>query len=353
MRPTRAHSIAMTIDAAPQRLDADWLAHRYDPGHDAYHMLPVPRQTHRDSIFLTDEYLPADLTPLVLRRRDAMSRAAPTAPLHWIFHSAFCCSTLLARAFDLPGVAMGLKEPVVLNDLIGWRRRQEPGPDIATVLDDTLALLARPFAEGEALVVKPSTAANALAPAMLALRPDSTAVLLYAPLPTFLASIAKKELEGRLWVRTLLAGMLDDGLAPFGYSAREHFSHTDLQVAALAWLGQQMLFADLVKRYGAGRVRTLDSATLTTQPRATMAAAARLFGLPMSDQLLDEVVAGPVFRRHSKFGNTFDAGARAVEHRQAADTHAREIEVVTRWAERVAESFGVALTAPAPLLAAS
>lgn len=350
MRPTRAHSITMTIHAPPQRLDAEWLVHRYDPGHDAYHLLPVARQTHRDSVFLTDEYLPAGVEPLVLRRRDAMMRAAPAAPLHWIFHSAFCCSTLLVRAFDLPGTAMGLKEPVVLNDLIGWRRRQESGPDMATVVDDTLTLLARPFAHGEAVVVKPSTAINALAPALLALRPGSAAVLLYAPLPTFLASIAKKELEGRLWVRTLLSGMLDDGLAPFGYSAREHFAHTDLQVAALAWLGQQILFADLVTRFGAGRVRTLDSASLTARPRVAMAAAAQLFGMPMSDRVLDEVVAGPAFRRHSKFGNAFDAGARAAEHRDAADTHAREIDVVVRWAERVADSFGVGLTPPAPLL---
>lgn len=350
MRPGRAHSFAMTIDALQQRLGAEWLAHRYDPGHDAYHMLPVPRQTHRESIFLTDEYLPAGTKPLIVGRAEAIARSTPAAPLHWIFHSAFCCSTLLARAFDLPGSAMGLKEPVVLNDLIGWRRRHEPGPDMATVLSDTLALLARPFADGEAVVVKPSTAANALGPAVLALRPASAAVLLYAPLPTFLASIAKKELEGRLWVRTLLAGMLDDGLAPFGYSAREHFAHTDLQVAALAWLGQQMLFADLVARYGTDRIRTLDSATLTAQPRAAMAAAARLFAIPMSDRLLDDLVAGPAFKRHSKFGNAFDAGARAMEHRAAADTHAREIEVVVRWAERVAESFGIALTPPAALL---
>lgn len=342
---------AMATAASPARLDAEWLAHRYDPRHDAYHLLPVTRRTHRDSVFLTDEYLPAGLDPLVLHRRDALARTPPPAPLHWIFHSAFCCSTLLARAFDMPGVAMGLKEPVVLNDLIGWRRRQDAGPDMATVLDDTLKLLARPFASGEAVVVKPSTAINALAPALLALRPDSAAILLYAPLPTFLGSIAKKELEGRLWVRTLLAGMLDDGLAPFGYSAREHFAHTDLQVAALAWLGQQMLFADLVRRYGAGRVRTLDSATLTREPRATMAAAAHLFRLRMSDKMLDETVSGPAFKRHSKFGNAFDAGTRAAEHRDAADTHAREIEIVVRWAERVAEGFGVALDPPAPLLA--
>ena len=340
----------MATASPPPSLGAEWLAHRYDPGEDAFHFLPAAREVHGAATFLTDEYLPAGLAPMSVRRADAVAAAPPAAPLHWIFHSAFCCSTLLARAFDLPGRAMGLKEPVVLNDLIGWRRRREPGPDLAKVLDDTLTLLARPFGPGEAVIVKPSTAANAFAPALLTLRPDSSAVLLHAPLRTFLGSIAKKELEGRLWVRTLLAGMLDDGLAQFGYSMREHFAHTDLQVAALAWLGQHAMFTDLVRRFGPDRVRTLDSATLTAHPREAMAALARLYRLPLSEAELDRIVAGPVFTRHSKFGNVFDAGTRAAEHRSAADTHAREIDIVMTWAEQVAATQGVPIDAPAPLL---
>ncbi|MGK6322480.1 hypothetical protein ACMGDM_05285 [Sphingomonas sp. DT-51] len=336
--------------APPSLLDATWLAHRYDPGHDAFHLRPVGRETHRAVTFLSDEYLPATPDPLVLRRAAARAAAPAPAPLHWIFHSAFCCSTLLARAFDLPGTAMGLKEPFVLHDLIGWRRRGEPGPDLASVLDDTLALLARPFAPGEAVVVKPSTIANAFAPALLTLRADSAALLLYAPLPTFLGSVAKKELEGRLWVRTLLTGMLDDGLARFGYSPREYLALTDLQVAALGWLGQQQLFAEVAARFGAGRVRTLDSATLMARPRDALAALAALYRLPLEGAALDAIVAGPAFTRHSKFGTAFDATARAAEHHDAAALHAREIEVVVRWAEQVAVTFGIAQAPPAPLL---
>ena len=345
-----AHSAAMAAAPLPL-LDATWLAHRYDPGHDAFHFRRVPRETHRAATFLTDEYLPQDsAAPLVVRRADARAAAPAPAPLHWIFHSAFCCSTLLARAVDHPGAAMGLKEPVVLNDLIGWRRRGEPGPDLAAVLDDTLALLARPFAPGEAVIVKPSTIANGFASALLTLRSDSTALLLHAPLPTYLGSVAKKELEGRLWVRTLLAGMLDDGLARFGHDARGLFALTDLQVAALGWLGQHALFAELVERVGATRVRTLDSATLMARPREALAAVAALYRLRLDDAALDAIVAGPAFTRHSKFGNAFDATARAAEHRDAAALHAREIELVVRWAEQVAATFGIALTPPAPLL---
>ncbi len=330
--------------------DPTWLAHRYDPGRDAIHFLHVPRELHRRTTFLTKELLPPELQPLPIRRDEALAAVPSPAPLHFIFHSAFCCSTLLARACDRPGWAMGLREPTILNDLVGWRRRREPGPDLAEVLDGVLTLLARPFEPGEAVVIKPSNAVNGLAAAMLALRPDASAVLLHAPLGTYLASVAKKGLEGRLWVRTLLVGLLDDGLVDLGFSTRDLLGQSDLQVAAVGWLAQQALFAKLVERFGEDRVRTLDSETLTRDPAAAMRALAGLFRLPLSQAEADEIAAGPAFSRHSKINVAFAADDRSAEHRSASETHAEEIATVVRWADAVAAAAGVVVTPPTPLL---
>ena len=62
--------------------DATWLAHRYDPGHDAVHFLPVARDVHARATFVTDQYLPKDLVPLIVRRREATAAMPPRAPLH-------------------------------------------------------------------------------------------------------------------------------------------------------------------------------------------------------------------------------------------------------------------------------
>lgn len=330
--------------------DARWLAHRYDPANDAVQFIAVPRATHRNATFLTDEYLPAGTARLTLRRSDAVRAAPPPAPLHFIFHSAYCCSTLLARAADRPGWAMGLKEPVILNDIVGWRRRGGTGPDMASVLDDTLTLLARPFETGEAVVIKPSTVVNGLAAAMLTLRPQARAVLLYAPLRTYLGSIAKKGLDGRLWVRTLLAGMLDDKLVDFGFTIRDYLGQTDLQVAAIGWLAHHRLFTQLVDRFGADRVRMLDSATLMADPKAAIAAIAQLYDRPLPVDAVDDIAGGPAFRTHSKSGDAFTATDRIREHRDAAAVHGDEIEKVAQWSEAVAASAGFSLTPKAPLL---
>lgn len=343
------HGRPPSIEAAAR--DAAWLAHRYDPGHDAVHFLPVSREVHAQATFATDDYLPAGLVPLVVRRQDAIAAAPPRAPLHFLFHSAFCCSTLLARAFDRPGWGMGLKEPVILNDLIGWRRRGGQGPDMAEVLDDVLTLLSRPFGPGEMVCIKPSTAVNALAPAILTLREESCAVLLHAPLRTYLGSIARKGLDGRLWVRTLLAGMLDDKLVHLGFGPRDYLGQTDLQVAAVGWLANQQLFARLVSQFGAARVRTLDSATLMRDPLAVLTAFAALTGHGLDSSTAAEIAAGPAFRTHSKSGTPFDWRDRNSEIAQGDSLYADEIDKVARWAETVAASAGIALDGPAPLIA--
>ena len=67
---TAAPSVATIIG------DAGWLAHRYDPGHDAFHFRRVSRDARADVPFLTDQYLGEESAPVVLRRSDCRAAAA-------------------------------------------------------------------------------------------------------------------------------------------------------------------------------------------------------------------------------------------------------------------------------------
>ena len=51
-------------------------------------------------------YLGKEEKPVVIRREDAAALLDGQAPV--VFHSAFCASTMLVRAIDLPGSAMGI-----------------------------------------------------------------------------------------------------------------------------------------------------------------------------------------------------------------------------------------------------
>lgn len=328
--------------------DPEWLAHRYDPTADAVHFIRATRNDHRAATFLTDEFLAGHRMPVAIGRASALAGAPSPAPVHFILHSAFCLSTLLARALDIEGVSMGVKEPVILNDISGWRQRGGEPAQVARALDGALALLARPFAPGEAVVVKPSNLLNPLASAMLAMRPKAHALLLYAPLETFLGSVARKGMWGRLWVRDLMVKLRKQGAVELGFSDDDYLHHTDLQVAAVGWLAQHAIFARLVERYG-DRVRTLDSERVTADPAAVMTSLASFFRLDLSADRIRAITLGPTFKRHSKSGVAFDAVDRAGEQRDGFAAHEDEIGRVTVWAKAVADTSRLSLTLPAPL----
>lgn len=326
--------------------DGEWLAHRYDEVANAFHMRAVSRAEHRSATFLTDEYLGIEPHPVLIDLPLATQSPIGGGELHFLFHSAFCASTLLARGFDLPNVSMGLKEPVLLNDIVGLRRRGAAPAMVAKVLDHGLRMLARPLGADKAVIVKPSNVFNSLASVSLALRPASKAIFLYAPLPVFLTSVALKGLWCRLWCRELLDGLVTDGIVDFGFEPRDYFLQSDLQIAAIGWLAQHRLFQGLVEKYGAERLATLDSEVLTSDPGAALSAVAAHFGL---DVRMAQISGHSAFSTHSKFGGQFTTSDRRSEHEAARSAYAEEIDHVLKWVDAVAKSAGMNLEQPNPL----
>lgn len=326
--------------------DGSLLAHRYDEASDSFLMRPVPREAHDAATFITDEYLGVQEGLAAIGRAQAMAAVPHDNNLHFIFHSAFCASTMLARGFNLPGQSMGLKEPVLLNDIVGYRRRGAAPAAVAERTDHALHMLARPFGADRSVIVKPSNVFNSLAPLALTLRPQAKAILLYAPLEVFLISVARKGLWCRLWCRELLEGLITDGIVDLGFEPRDYFRQSDLQVAAVGWLAQQILFHNMARQFGPDRIATLDSERLTADPPAVLAAALKHFGLTAEDASLRNHSA---FSTHSKFGGRFNSDDRKAEHQAAAAAHSDEIEKIVEWTAHVARSAGIDTQLPFPL----
>lgn len=334
----------MSQSAARIIADPEWLAHRYDEQADAFRYRHVTRARHSEVPFAIDDYLGEEPDPIIVPRDEAAKLVGTQAPVHFIIHSAFCASTMLVRALDRPGSAMGLSEPVVLNDMAGWRRR---GADIkrhGLVMNDVLGQLSRPWGDGEAVVIKPSNVFNGLAMGALALRPQAKAVLLFAPIEEFLLSVARKGLWCRLWVRELLEGLLQEGMVDLGFEVRDYFRQSDLQVAGVGWLAQHMQFHRMAKHFGPDRIATLDSETLTSEPAAAVAKVAAHFGL--RDQDPAHYADHPAILRNSKSGGEFLPGERQADQQRAREAYGDEIEKVAEWTRVVGERRGIALELP-------
>jgi hypothetical protein len=336
--------------AAELLADPEWYPHRVDARSGNVRFLHLPRDAQRSATFLADEYLSRSTPHADLGAAELPGRIAATGRLHFLFHSAFCCSTLLARALDVPGRVFGLKEPATLNDLAAARLMQTPTPRVTELLDRVLSLLARTSTPGEAVVIKPSNVANNMLELCLELRRDARAVLMYSPLPVFLRSVAKKGLWGRTWARQLFQTLRPTATFDTGFSGDESFRQSDLQIAGLCWLMHHAQFVRAVSRFGE-RVRTLDSATLLASPDRALLGVSELFDLGLTREVATSIASGPAFSENSKsMSQGYDRVVRAEEHAAVDAAHGEEIGMVVNWVESVAQHCGVPMTIAAPLV---
>ena len=106
------HSDAL---AAQVRADPRWLPHTFDPANGMLAFLQTPRARLSQTAFLADlggegGYKGAQLPLAAL----GTLTSPGNAPVTFIFHTAFCRSTLLVRALEQPGISTGLSEPGII-----------------------------------------------------------------------------------------------------------------------------------------------------------------------------------------------------------------------------------------------
>ena len=322
--------------------DAEWLAQGFDGSGRAMQFVHVSREALRDRSFLTDQALrECDRRALVLDLVERSLADVEQVPVHYIFHTAFCGSTLLARALEALGAGASLKEPGLLTNLLYYLGRWDDGDNQRRV---ALAarVLARPIDGAAATIVKPSCFASSLAPTLLAARPSSRAIFLSSSLRDFLAAVAKRSIRGRTWARHAFADAMRHTPFDFNFTPAELLELTDLQIAGLTWLVRTHFLGQTAAAIGPARILQMRFDDLVNSPQSTLSRAARFLGAPCSEDQVRQTLGGPVFSRHAKHaGQPYSMADRAEEMGAALATHGEEIETVFAWVEAVAAGFGL------------
>ena len=339
------HAVASQENWAAHVQDPAWIPHFYDPDRDTLVLAQLPRETQRRLTFLDSRFVGRDAESRPPRSRSSPRTSSDdeAGPLHFIFHTGFCCSTLLARALDIPGVSMGLKEPAVLACFAEYWSNSRRTAGALEALTVTLDLLSRPLTPGEAQIVKPSTVANHIIPQLLHARPDAKAIVLFSSLDTFLRAIARRGLEGRIFARELFYQFAPVIPLDAGANADDIVLHADLQIAAQAWLMQATFMDAIAKRFG-NRVRVLNGETFLNKPAATLTSVGAFFDLGITPEMARDIAASAVFTEHAKeLGRPFDANARRAQYDEAGDAYRLEIAMAKDWAAGVAQKCGATL----------
>jgi hypothetical protein len=288
----------------------------------------IPREELAKSTFLADRKPQTPEDEAWLPLDDVLAMQPETGKLHFVFHTAFCRSTLLVRALDMPGVSAGLSEPGIIAALVN------AGEEGKALVKPVLDLLSRPQGPGEAVFLKPTNHANMLIPDMLGARRDAKAVLLTCGLAPFLRSVLRRGLLGRRWGRQLYLEMMSYAGMDLGLDAREQFSMTDMQAAGLAWLLAQRWFKALLGGGGGDRLRVLDGDCFNAERARTLEAIADLAGLDLPRGRAEEVAGGPLFGEHAKLGGEFPSNE---DDKAPAPILEEEIAQVGQWIGMIAE----------------
>ncbi|MEM9496258.1 MAG: hypothetical protein AAGA09_09665 [Pseudomonadota bacterium] len=271
------------------------------------------------------------ITPL-LEKSGGGARPSPV----FLFHSAFCCSTLMARALDTPATTLSLKEPQITMDLANTYRMAATPNDVARidrVRDIVFALLARPHEATERVLIKPTNTANNLAPVVA--RSSARILFLYGDLEGFLISVLKKGEPCKAFVRKQYTIFVLDKEGVAAIPERQALALTDLQIAALVWRHQMELFARLLASAG-DAAKSLDFRVLLDRPGEMLAAASKHLQLEHSEAQIAAAVAGPVFSTNAKFDDqSYDAGARARDEQDLIARHREELTMIGAWANSV------------------
>ena len=258
-----------------------------------------------------------------------------------VWHSAFCCSTLLAKALDRPGANLSLCEPQLLVDIAQARRTKllsEGG--VSEVAQIALRLLSRPFAPGESVIVKPSPAANNL---LRDTASDSAGpmLFLFSDCRSFIISIVRLGEDGRRYVRQLFLALLAEGPTQAQWPPAKLLSMSDLELAALVWHMQIAEFRRSWAKLPPGGAASLDCDAFLASPKETLVRLDRFFSLGIAEPQLEETATGPLFRRNAKTGEeAWDAARRREQHARIA------LEIEDDLKRIVAESYELCPATP-------
>lgn len=322
----------------------DLLVQKIDLVRRAALVVRMSREGYRAASFLDDRIFTPQTEGTwisLAQLESALASVRPALPLHFIFHAGHVGSTLLSRLLEEACGVLALREPLVLrtlaeaHDVIDLPESLLSPAEFASQLALQLKLWQRGYSDSKCVVLKATSSAGRLGPALLAAQEGARAVYLNLKAEPYLAALLAGEnspidLRGHGPERVRRLARLLGTEAP-----RLHLLALG-EMAALAWLTERLTEKRLGDEFGA-RVLSLDFDVFLKDVPAAMASAAHHLALPASSEVLAKLGTSPVLRSYSKAPeHAYSPSLRQEILAESRQHHAQEIGRGLRWLERMA-----------------
>ena len=331
----------------------------FDPRYYLFDTLPQEGKTKfiitdegalTDAAFVDIRFESRAIGSITIPTRDlvaAVARYSKLRPqIHFIFHHAFVCSTLLARCLNQVDAFISLKEPWILRRLADIKR--EHGANIPEqhwrqMYLTYLPLLAKRYATGRSLVIKATNVANNLIADVAQYSPQQKILYLYSDIESFLISNLKKSASTQQKMPGLLAGFLKDSdLAAAHGPLASSDRLTLLQTCALIWVCNIYSLKQTVEARNYAGLRTLDAQRLLDDTEASLAAVSRHFGHVPNEEDLTKMTHDDVLRKNAKDSRyRYSADQKREDDQKIIEEYRQDIDEAQEWISPIVESLAL------------
>lgn len=249
-----------------------------------------------------------------------------SAPAHYIFHNAYCGSTLLARCLDIPGNTLAYREPSTLATLGDRWHQNAADPVRWQQLTAALLRLLQRRSQAEQTVIKLNDRSNNMIVTLLELHPENRGIILHSGLRAFLVAVLGKPVR-REWLRERCA--LGCAELPDTTTLPSLPVSRDGEAAARYWLAQMLFFSAALERYP-GRMLPLRSDVFLRDPQSGAKQAADFLGLAIPDEMLVANIATERLT-HAKMGRPYQPHEAALTKALLEKNFGAEIDQARQW----------------------
>jgi len=311
----------------------DFLPLRIDPNRRVMTFVRMSLDAYRDSVFLDGRTRRVTEDAYELRLDDLLfahaNRPIDFAPAHYILHTAYCCSTLLARYFELLPSCFVLKEPRLLTQMALTSYRA--GREWERWFSLSVRLLTRTYGSEQVAVIKVNDWCNTLGEQLLAHNPRATVTFLMMPLRDFVLAVLKSSIR-REWVHTRIVSAVRDAAASAVLAHLRTDRLTDGQAASYIWLVNRLLCGKVSSGPYADRVLVLDGRDIAECSRTTLHRVLAHGNVSLDDTQILALMSDPSIGRYSKdLSRPYDATSRRAELDELDDQFGHEADEALDW----------------------
>ncbi len=290
---TALNTFTTTPDLFPARID--FFEHK------AWFVKMSPRW-YSESVFLDPGRIRGScVVEIELQRLQHMVQGIAWQPSTYIFHTAFCGSTLMAQALGAVFNCLPLREPEILGNLQTYINSQTTDTEQQKNdwLDWILRLLSRRYISNQGAVIKTNDFANPMMIKLLGCPRDIPILFMYTPLAEFVAACLKVANRCQ-WIRSRYQAVSANTPRLLTLPDKLTIGEKSYaQMAAVYWSYNIALYLEAWQHFP-DKLHSLDINTLLAQPRESIEACGHSFGLQLIDNIKTSEQINSLFGIYSK-----------------------------------------------------